>query len=114
MPKLIKTTVEDATPSEKEELIWDSDLKGFGLRVKPTGVKSYLIQYRDAQGRSKRVTIGQHGRITCEQARDEAKRKLAAVTLGADPRAERDARRLAPTLSQLCATIWRPQRQARS
>ena len=49
------------------------------------------------------MTIAQHGRITCEQARDEAKRKLAAVTLGADPRAERDATRLAPTLSQLCA-----------
>lgn len=103
MPKFTKTTVDDAAPSAKEAVLWDTELKGFGLRVKPTGVKSYLIQYRDAQGKSKRVTIGQHGRITCEQARDEAKRQLAKITLGNDPRAERDATRLAPTLSQLCA-----------
>ena len=103
MPKLTKTTVEDTAPAGKEAVLWDTELKGFGLRVKPTGVKSYLIQYRDAQGTSKRVTIGQHGRITCEQARDEAKRQLAKITLGNDPRAERDATRLAPTLSQLCS-----------
>ena len=104
MPKLTKTTVEQIRPSDKDQFLWDSEIPGYGLRVKPSGTRAYLIQYRDAQGRSKRVTIGQHGKITAEQARVEAKRQFARITLlKANPRAERDEARAATTVEQLAA-----------
>ncbi|MEO8242231.1 MAG: integrase family protein [bacterium] len=102
MPKLTKTSVEDAAATSKEFLLWDTDLKGFGLRVKPSGVKTYLIQYRDAQGRSKRLTIGQHGPLTCDEARKAAKTLLAKVTLRSDPAAQRKADREEPTVEEFC------------
>lgn len=102
MPRLTKTVVESAAPqSDRDVFIWDTDLKGFGLRVKPSGVKTYLVQYRNKSGQSKRVSIGQHGVLTTEEARGKARTELAKVTLGADPKAERDEQRRAWTVRQL-------------
>lgn len=102
MPKLTKSSVEEIKATDKDQFVWDSDIPGFGLRVKPSGSRSYLIQYRDGQGRSKRLTIGQHGKITAEQARSEAKRQFARITLNkSDPRAERDETRSAISVKQL-------------
>jgi Arm domain-containing DNA-binding protein len=63
-------------------VIWDSDLPGFGLRVKASGVRSYMLQYRNASGRSRRVTVGQHGVLTAEQARNHARGLLAVGRRG--------------------------------
>src|SRR5262249_36869005 len=65
-------------------------------------VKTYLIQYRNAQGRSRRLTIGRHGRLTPDQARREAKIKLGDVERGRDPAQEKEAARRIPTLAALC------------
>ena len=51
MPKLTKRVVDAAEPREKDYVIWDDDLPGFGLRVFVSGKRSYLIQYRSAGGR---------------------------------------------------------------
>ena len=99
MPKLTKRIVEGIAPGSGDVFVWDSELRGFGVRVKPSGARSYIVQYRNAHGRSKRLTIGLHGRLTAEMARKAAKRLLADVDRGADPAAERDAARKAPTLA---------------
>lgn len=49
-----------AKAQEKDYLIWDDELAGFGLRVFSSGKRSYVIQYR-TKGRSRRYTIGLHG-----------------------------------------------------
>ncbi len=80
--------------------IWDDDLSGFGLAAFPTGRKVYVAQYRQ-HGRTRRTNIGEHGRLTPEQARSEAKKVLGAVELGADPIAERKAARQVRTLQEV-------------
>ena len=61
--------------------IWDRELPGFGLRAYATGSKVYVVQTR-ARGRSKRVTIGRHGVVTAEQARQRAALIIARMKSG--------------------------------
>jgi integrase len=89
MPKLTKRVIDSTKPSQRDVFRWDAELRGFGLRVKPTGVKSYILQYRTITGISRRVTIGQHGRLTADEARTQAKIQLGRVARGDDPAAEK-------------------------
>ncbi len=91
-----KRSVDAATPAERDTFLWDDDgkgvVKGFGLKVSPTGNKVYIYQYRIAipgaadRTPPKRYTIGRHGDITAEQARDQARALAAMVARGIDPR----------------------------
>ena len=58
MPKITKRTVDALAPAEKERVVWDDDIKGFGVRVHPTGRKVYIVKYRH-EGRSVKVQ-GRH------------------------------------------------------
>ncbi len=89
MAKITKKRVESIKPSDRDVLEWDDELRGFGIRVKPSGVRSYIIQYRNRFGRSRRLTIGAHGRLTAEEARKEARFLLSEVERGGDPAADR-------------------------
>jgi integrase len=104
MPKLTKRFVDAvrSAPSKGNAVYWDDDLAGFGLRAKPSGALSYCVQYRNAQSRSCRITVGRAGVLTPEEARTEARKKLAAVAQGRDPQAERTERRNDPTVAELC------------
>jgi len=80
MAKLSKRLIDSITASEKDVVVWDDSLSGFGIRAKPSGVKSFLIQYRNRNGRSRRLSIGQVGKMTLDQARKAAIRSRTART----------------------------------
>jgi len=80
----------------------DGALKGFGVRVKPSGVASYFVQYRNKEGRTRRLVLGRVGELTPEEARRIAADKLKEARTGGDPSAERHAARAAITVSELC------------
>lgn len=101
MFRLTKRSVEGLEIADQDFLVWDRDVCGFGVRVYPSGKKTYVVQYRSGR-RTRRVTIGQHGVLTAEEARTEARQMLASVARGQDPSAIRHARRHAPTIGGLC------------
>lgn len=101
MFKLTKRAVEGLAIEAKDYLVWDRDMRGFAVRVYPSGKKTYLIQYR-AGRRTRRITIGQHGVLTADEARTRAKQLLGDVARGADPSAEKQAKLSAPTMAGLC------------
>ncbi|MEI7610573.1 MAG: tyrosine-type recombinase/integrase, partial [Rhodospirillaceae bacterium] len=104
MAKLTKRVVDSAVPDPngKQLIIWDSEVKGFALRVTPAGAKSYILNYRTAEGRERRFTIGKHGSPwTCEDARIKAADLLRAVSEGRDPMEEKADAKAAVTIKEL-------------
>jgi len=97
---LTKRAVDQIEPSARDAIHFDSRLGGFGLRVAPSGRKTFIVQYRSG-GRTRRVALGSFGRLTCDEARNLAKQILGAVARGEDPSHERNELRRAPTVTQL-------------
>lgn len=84
--KITKRYVESLKPVQGQEVLyWDSELKGFGVRIFPTGRCTYFVQYRNEFSRTRRKKIGVHGSITTEQAREEAKQLMGLIASGEDP-----------------------------
>jgi integrase len=102
MTKLTQRTVGAATAAKGEFFIWDDELPGFGLRTKASGAKSFVVQYRNANARSRRLTLGRYGVLTVEEARKAAKLALAEVARGMDPAENRKLERGAMTVEALC------------
>jgi hypothetical protein len=101
MPKITKKTVAAAVPQTERRTIWDTEIKGFGLLVLPSGIKSYVYNYRTQENRSRRVTIGQSHKLTADEARKEAKKLQSEVVRGNDPLAKKQANRKAIKVTQL-------------
>jgi integrase len=107
MAKINKRVVDLLRPnSDGRDLFkWDAGdgaLKGFGVRVKPSGAKSYFVQYRNSEGRTRRLVLGRVGELTPDQARELASDRLKQVRLGGDPSAERHAARAGITVAEVC------------
>jgi integrase len=103
--KLTERLVSGLKPSTRDMVVWDDVLPGFAVRVKPSGVKSYLIQYRNADHVSKRYTLGKASELRLENARKRAAALLAEVKderNPADPAADRKVRRRADSIRDLC------------
>jgi integrase len=105
--KLTKRVVDSIRPdpSGKDRFIWDTgdgSVKGFGIRMKPSGAAAYLIQYRNKEGRTRRLAVGKVGVLAPDEAREIAAEKLKEVSKGGDPSAERHAIRKGLTVTELC------------
>jgi integrase len=94
--KLTKSNIDKkASPPKGDAFYWDTELKGFGLRVNAAG-KSFIVQGRIGSGRTApaaRITIGRYGVFTVDQARDRARKHLINMRDGIDPRARSEAQR---------------------
>jgi integrase len=101
MARISKRVVDASQPGPKPVFTWDSALPGFGLLVLPSGVKSYIFQYRNTEGRSRRATIAKVGALTPDQARTTAEDMAAQVKAGGDPLDAKRAARDALTVGQL-------------
>ena len=102
--KITKRLIDATAKDSKDVVVWDTELRGFGLRVKPSGVKSFIVQYRNINGRSRRHTIGQFGRLTADEARREGKVLLGDVEKGGDPTEQAQNARQAMSVSEMCGT----------
>src|SRR5271163_2702606 len=88
--KITKRAVDGLAPSaDGETVLWDTEVKGFGIRARAGGGKSYILHYRAGTGRGaplRKLTIGKHGSPwTPETARTEGRRLLGLVAHGSDP-----------------------------
>ena len=103
--RITKRVVDDAEPRKKRYTIRDDEIPGFGLRVEPTGAKSYVIRYRaNGGGRGAPehlIVLGRHGALTPDQARKVAKFRAAEIATGKDPAGELAARRREMTVAAL-------------
>ena len=101
---LNKRNVAALEPSDKPFIAWDDKLSGFGVRVQPSGLKSFLVNYRAGDGGrkapNKRVVIGRFGPVTPDQARRIARKMLGKVADGQDPAGKRAQARSMPTLCE--------------
>ena len=102
MPKLTKRFVDALKPVKRDTLYRDDDLAGFALRAKPSGVATYVVQYRNAAGRTRKLALGRVGVLTPDEARQRARKALGKVADGGDPSATRNAARGAMTMAALC------------
>src|SRR5437660_1632304 len=102
---ITKRTVDSIKPSAIDRFLWDTELGGFGLRITPSGHKSYVVQYRmpglGRRGLARRIVLGEHGVLTPEEARRLARKELGKVAHGTDPAADRALRRAAASMKEL-------------
>lgn len=88
--QITKRVIDAIKPAKSITFLWDAGdgaIKGFGIRVTPAGVISYVYQYRlgGRAGRTRRCTIGRHGEFTPNRARDRARELAELVRRGIDP-----------------------------
>ena len=90
---------------DRDTVFWDRDLTGFGIRVYPSGGKVYVAQAREREGDRlpRRVTVGRHGVLNADEARQRAALIIARIKAGEDPVALPLAARLngGPTVTDL-------------
>ena len=102
--KLTKRIIDDVQPTGRRFIVYDTELKGFGLKVTPSGSKTWCVEYRaGARGRSvskRRMVLGAATTLTPDEARNAARTILARVALGEDPAAAREQAREIPSFRE--------------
>ena len=86
----------------RDYFVWDRELTGFGVRVKESGAKAFVIKYRTLHARQRKITLGKYGALTVDQARKAARIQLGRVANGEDPVLEIQRQRDGKTISELC------------
>jgi integrase len=108
--RITKRVVDATRAAHRDLFVWDAQLRGFALRVSPSGTKTLIVQYRAGggrRGRTRRFTIGRADTLTADQARRAAKKVLGSVAQGGDPSGARTAKRREMTISELIALYER-------
>jgi integrase len=103
--KITKRVVDCSEPASSRYTVFDSEIKGFGIRVYPSGKKSWIFEYRPGEGgrrvAKKRITIGSSSDFTPDKARKLAENLRAKTKTGHDPQADKAQQREAITLAEL-------------
>ena len=103
MGKVTKRTIDQLSADNRDAVLWDTEVKGFGVRCRRSGAKYYVLKMR-VGGRQRWLTIGRHGSpLTPDTARREALRLLGLKAAGKDPATERDRQKDAVTIAELGA-----------
>lgn len=102
--RLTRRNVQGLQPAAKPVTYYDTDLKGFGLKIMPSGVRTWIVEYRPGAGgrgvAKKRMKVG-GSELSPEQARGAAELLLASVSLGSNPAAARAEERETVTVAEL-------------
>ena len=107
MPKLTKGVIDSSLPKEKDYIVWDQEVKGFGCRVFPGGKKTYVFHYRAPRTKKySYIKIGVHGNLTVDIARGEAKKLSAAIAGGIDPKEQKQEEVVQEKQSMLFADFF--------
>lgn len=105
--KLTKRAVEQAAPKASRYTLFDSEIRGFGLRVFPSGAKSWVFEYKSVEGgrgaTTQRVTIGKVNEFTPDEARKLADKLRSKAKVGLDPQKEKASHRAALTVNEVAA-----------
>ena len=99
MARITKKAVDALLARPREYMLWDDCIKGFGVRVHPSGRKVYLVKFRD-HGRAVKRTIGPHGTISPAAARARAAEIVTAARTGRDLKG-----RIVPPQTESAATV---------
>lgn len=109
--KLTKRVVDAAEPRVARYVVFDSEIRGFGLRVFPSGSKSWIFEYRAGEGgrraAKKRMTIGAAHEFTPDEARKIADKLRARAKVGEDPAKAKSDHRTALTVAEVSAIFLR-------
>jgi integrase len=100
--RITKSAIDNLHAGERDKLLWDEKLSGFGVKVTPKGKKVFVFQYRlgGRGAKVRRYTIGQFGAFTAEKGRQEAERLSRLVAQGIDPQSDKvDRQRAAVELA---------------
>lgn len=103
--KLTKPIIDKATYEGRvgrRYVLWDSEIPGFGLRVYPSGKKSFILSFRSG-GQKQLLTLGQYGVLSLQQARDMAKKNLGDVVQGKNPLQQRKEIKQGESMKDLCS-----------
>lgn len=99
--KISKSLVDNLAPGATDVWAWDGALPGFGVRVQPSGRKTYVARYRTREGQQRKLTIGRCSDLAPDRARDLARQTFAAVAAGKDPTQDRRDARESATMDAL-------------
>ena len=101
---LNERTIEALTPRARPWIAWDDRVTGFGVKVQPSGTRSFIVDYRAGGGGrtapQRRVVIGRTDSMEPDDARRRARELLIRVARGEDPAQARINRSGYPTLER--------------
>lgn len=112
--RLTEAVIKAAKPAQQDFVLWDTEVRGFGCKITPAGKKVFFVYYRTRDGQQRRPSIGPHGALKCETARQIAQELLSAVAKGGDPSSDRQEARSAPIVRDACERFMREYAAPRS